>query len=123
MFKKRIWKYILISFCWLISIGGVVVLMSFINIKKAEMVCKDVKVYIPGNQYFIDKQEIDDILQLKKHTLIGHSLDDINIQALEVKLKANPFIQSAKVYTDMDGIIWVEITQRQPIFAHHEPRR
>ena len=90
-------------------------LMSFIEIKKAEVICKDVKVYIPGNQYFIDKEEIDNILQIKNHQLIGHSLESINIQALESKLKANPFIESAKVYSDMDGIIWVEITQRQPI--------
>ena len=115
MFKKRIWKYILISLCWLVSLGGLVVLMSFIEIKKAELICKDVKVYIPGNQYFIDKEEIDNILQIKNHQLIGHSLESINIQALESKLKANPFIESAKVYSDMDGIIWVEITQRQPI--------
>jgi len=115
MFKKRIWKYILISLCWLVSLGGLVVLMSFIEIKKAEVICKDVKVYIPGNQYFIDKEEIDNILQIKNHQLIGHSLESINIQALESKLKANPFIESAKVYSDMDGIIWVEITQRQPI--------
>ncbi|WP_461451020.1 cell division protein FtsQ/DivIB [Mucilaginibacter sp.] len=115
MFKKPIVKYILISFCWLISIGGVVVLMSFINIKKSQLICKDVKVYIPGNQYFIDMKEIDNILNIKSHALIGRPIEDINIQALESKLKANPFIESAKVYIDMDDVIRVEITQRQPI--------
>jgi len=115
MFKKRIWMYILIGFCWAASLSGLVVLMSFIEIKKSEVVCRDVKVYIPGNQYFIDKKEIDNILQVKDHSLIGRRIGDINIQLLESKLKANPFIASAKVYTDMDGIIMVEITQRQPI--------
>jgi cell division protein FtsQ len=115
MFKKRIWKYILISFAWVICLGGVVVLMSFIEIKKGEVICKDVKVYIPGNQYFIDKQEIDNILQIKEHMLIGRKIEDINIQAMENKLKANPFIETAKVYTDMDGVIKVEISQRQPV--------
>jgi cell division protein FtsQ len=116
LIKKRIfWKYVLISFCWIVSLGGVVVLMSFINIKKAEVICKDVRVYIPGNQYFIDKQEIDNILQVKDHSLIGRPIDEINIQKLENKLKANPFIESAKVYIDMDDIIRVEISQRQPI--------
>jgi cell division protein FtsQ len=115
MFNKRIWKYILISLAWVICLGGVAVLMSFIEIKKSEVLCKDVKVYIPGNQYFIDRQEIDNILQVQQHALIGRHMDNINIQALESKLKANPFIESAKVYTDMDGIIRVEISQRQPI--------
>jgi len=115
MFKKPIVRYILISLCWLISIGGVVVLMSFINIKKSQLICKDVKVYIPGNQYFIDMKEIDNILNVKNNALVGRPIEDINIQALESKLKSNPFIESAKVYIDMDDVIRVEITQRQPI--------
>jgi len=42
-------------------------------------------------------------------------MESINIQLLEQKLKANPFVESAKVYEDMDGIIRVEISQRQPM--------
>jgi len=113
--KKRFWMFLLASFAWLVALGGVVVLMSFIGAKKGSVLCKDVKVYIPGNQYFIDKEEIDNILQVKSRALIGRPVDGINIQDLESKLKANPFIASAKVYTDMDGIIKVEISQRQPI--------
>ena len=115
MFKKRIWKPLLIGFAWVISLGGLVVLMSFIEIKKSEVVCKDVKVYIPGNQYFIDRDEVDNILQVNTHVLIGRKMEDINIHALENRLKANPFIEFAKVYADMDGVINVEISQRQPI--------
>lgn len=115
MFKKPIWRHLLIGFAWLISLGGLITLMSFIEIKKAEVVCKDVKVYIPGNQYFIDKQEVENILKLSSTMLVGRKLDKINIHDLEGKLKANPFIAYAKVYADMDGIIWIEVIQRQPV--------
>ena len=115
MFKKRIWRYLLISFAWAISLGGLVVLMGFIEIKKSEVLCKDVKVYIPGNQYFIDRDEVDHILKIQSHALIGRRMESINIHALENRLKANPFIEFAKVYADMDGVINVEISQRQPI--------
>jgi cell division protein FtsQ len=115
MFKKRIWRYLLISFAWAISLGGLVVLMGFIEIKKSEVLCKDVKVYIPGNQYFIDRDEVDHILRIQSHALIGRRMESINIHALENRLKANPFIEFAKVYADMDGVINVEISQRQPI--------
>src|ERR1700712_2997342 len=115
MFKKRIWKYIGIGFAWAVSLGGVVVLMSFIEIKKSEVVCKDVKIYIPGNQYFIDKQEVDHILKVSSHNLIGRKMENINIHSLEKKLNANPFVENAKVYADMDGIIYIEIGQRQPM--------
>jgi len=115
MFKKRIWRHILIGFLWLTSLGGLVTLMSFIAYKKAEVTCKDVKVYIPGNQYFIDREEVDNILKINRHKLIGARLEEINIHDLEQRLKANPFIESAKVYADMDGVIRVEISQRQPV--------
>lgn len=115
MFKKPIWRNILIGLGWLATLSGVVVLMSFIEVKKAEVVCKDIKVYIPGSQYFIDKEEVDNILGVQRDGLVGRKLENINIHALEARLKGNPFIEFAKVYVDMDGIIQVEISQRQPI--------
>jgi cell division protein FtsQ len=115
MFKKPIWRIILLSFTWLVSLGGLVVLMSFIAIKKSEVVCKDVKIYIPGSQYFIDKKEVENILQLSSFTLVGRKIENINLHQLENRLKANPFVEFAKVYADMDGVIMIEIAQRQPI--------
>lgn len=115
MFKKRVWKYVVISLAWAVSLGGLVVLMSFIEKKKSEVVCTNVKIYIPGNQFFIDRQEVDNILGIHAHELIGRKLDSINIHGLEARLKANPFIAHARVYHDMDGVVTVEISQRQPI--------
>jgi cell division protein FtsQ len=115
MDKKLIWKRLLVGFAWIICLGGLVVLMSFIEVKKARLICTAVKVNIRGSQYFIDKQEVDQILQTSSHTLIGRKLEGIDIQDLENKLKANPFIEFAKVYTEMDGVLRVEISQRQPI--------
>jgi len=115
MFKKRIWRHILIGFAWVITLGGLVVLMSFIEFKKGGVICKDVKVYIPGNQYFIDREEVDNILKVHRHKLLGRKMDEINIHELEEKLKANPFVESAMVYADMDGVIRVQISQRQPV--------
>src|SRR5580698_4530061 len=94
MFNWGVWKYILIGFAWVISLGGIVVLMSFIELKKAGVVCKDVKIYIPGSQYFIDKQEVETILGISNHNLIGRKMDNINIHELEKRLNANPFIES-----------------------------
>jgi cell division protein FtsQ len=115
MFKKRIWKHILFGFIWVLSLGGLVMLMGFIEFKKANVYCKEVKVYIPGSQYFIDKEEVDNILRVHHHQLVGRNMESINLHDLENRLKANPFIESAKVYADMDGVIKVEISQRQPI--------
>lgn len=115
MNKKLIWKRLLIGCAWVISLGGLVVLMSFIETKKAGVKCTEVNVSIPGGQYFIDKQEVDHIIEVTSHSLVGRPIENINIQELEDKLKANPFIEFAKVYTEMDGVLRVEVSQRQPI--------
>ncbi len=113
--KKRIWRNVFISLSWLLSLGGLIVLMSFIGVKKSGVVCKDVKVYIPGSQFFIDKDEVDHILQLGNYSLVGQHMDKIDMHSLENALKANPFIEYAKVYGDMDGTLMIEISQRTPI--------
>lgn len=116
MFKnKRLWRNILFGFIWLVSLSGLVMLMSFIEVKKSATICKDVQIIIPGNQFFIDKQEVDNILGLNGTSLKGLRLANINIQALEDKLRKNPFVERATVYVDMDGVIVVEISQRQPM--------
>lgn len=115
MNKKLIWKRLLIGCAWVISLTGLVVLMSFIETKKAGVKCTSVNVSIPGGQYFIDKQEVDHIIEVTSHSLVGRPIENINIQELEDKLKANPFIEFAKVYTEMDGVLRVEVSQRQPI--------
>lgn len=115
MFKKRIWMPVLYGSIWAICLGCLFVLMSFIGIKEASMLCREVKVYIPGNEYFVDREEINSILHIGNNTLVGKKLDGINIHQLEKTLQANPFIEFAKVYADMDGVVNVEIRQRQPI--------
>lgn len=115
MLKRINWRLVFNTFAWLISLAGLFVLMSFIDAKKAGLTCKQVKVFLPGNQFFIEQAEVDEILKSQNGELVGKRMNYINIQKLEDGLKANPFILSAKVYGDMDGILHAEIVQRVPI--------
>lgn len=115
MLKRINWKAVLTVFAWAICLSGLVVLMSFIEGEKKSLVCRDVKVIIPGSQNFVERAEVDQILIENGGKLIGRELKNINIQKLEEGLKANPFIRFAKVYADMDGVVKVQISQREPI--------
>lgn len=115
MLKRINWKAVLTVFAWVICLSGLVVLMSFIEKEKGAVVCKDVKVIIPGNQNFIERAEVDKILIENGGRLVGRELKKINIHKLEESLKANPFILFAKVYADMNGVLNVQIRQREPI--------
>ncbi len=115
MLKKINWRAILFGFLWLISLSGLITLMSFIEIKKSALKCKDVKVLLPGQFNFIERDEVDRILMENGGAMLGKDLNDINIHKLENALKANPFIEFAKVYADMTGVIHVQIRQREPV--------
>lgn len=115
MLKRINWKGILYGFLWLVSLSGLVLLMSFIEVKKGDQKCKDVKVILPGRYNFIERDEVDRILLEAGGALVGRDLNDINIHKLENSLKNSPFIEYAKVYADMDGIVHVQLRQREPI--------
>ena len=97
MLKRINWKAVFYVFTWVICLSGLVVLMSFIESRKTVTVCKDVKIIIPGNQNFIERAEVDQILLNNGGSLIGRELKRINIQKLEAALKANPFILSTEI--------------------------
>lgn len=115
MLNRINWKAIFKGFAWIVCLAGVVVLMSFITIKKHEVKCKNVKIVIPGADNFIEREEIDAILKMGYGQLIGKKLEDINIHQIEKSLKVNPYIAFAKVFIDMDGIVNIEVKQRQPV--------
>lgn len=115
MLKRINWSAIFTGFAWLISLAGVVVLLSFINVKKQTVKCTDVKILIPGADNFIEREEIDAILKEDQGILLGRNLENINIHKIEKKLQSNPYIGFAKVYVDMDGVLHIEVKQRQPI--------
>ncbi|WP_207428592.1 cell division protein FtsQ/DivIB [Pedobacter sp. SYSU D00535] len=115
MLKRINWKAVLTVFLWIISIGGVVALMSFIEVKKGDAKVTDIKVLIPGMESFIDRDEIDAIILQNSGRLIGRSLASVDIQEIEEAIIANPYIKDAKVYADMDGVISIQIDQREPV--------
>lgn len=115
MLKKINWRAIFKGFAWIICLSGLVVLMGFIEVKKQDVKCENVKIIIPGADNFIEREEIDAILAESEGQLIGRNLKEVNTQKIEKAIQANPYIAFAKVYADMDGVIRIEIKQRQPV--------
>lgn len=115
MLKRINWRAIFKGFAWIVCLSGLVVLMGFIEVKKQDVKCENVKIIIPGADNFIEREEIDAILAESEGNLIGRNLKEVNTQKIEKTIQANPYIAFAKVYADMDGVIHIEIKQRQPV--------
>lgn len=115
MLKRVNWKLVFKCFAWTLCLGGIITLMSFVEVKKNTVTCTNIKILIPGADNFIEREEIDAILKQSEGTLKGRNLERINLNAMEQRIIANPYIANSKVYADMDGVIHIEISQRQPL--------
>lgn len=115
MLKRIKWKLVFKSFAWLASLVGLFVLMSFVDQKKQTLTCSNIKIVIPGADNFIEIEEINSILRHSQGDLIGRKLEGVNLNEIEKSIAANPYIAFVKVYAEMDGSLFVEIKQREPV--------
>ena len=63
MLKRINWRSVFKGFAWTVSLGGIIVLMSFVSIKKNTVTCTNIKILIPGADNFIEREEVG--LQIK----------------------------------------------------------
>lgn len=110
--KNRRWKGILQASLWGITLAACVLLMGFIKTKSEATLCTALEVIIPGEQSFIARKEVDDVILSKHGELLGRRLEDIPVQEIEEDLKAVPFIKKAMVVQDLEGKITIKIQQR-----------
>jgi cell division protein FtsQ len=115
MLKRINWKLIFSLFVWGCCLTGLVFLMGFIDVKKNAERCKDLKIIIPGTQSLIEGSEVFRIISAAEGSIRNRPFSQLNLEHIEVALKTNPYIEHAKVYADMNGIVWVKITQREPV--------
>ncbi|KMQ66684.1 cell division protein FtsQ [Chryseobacterium angstadtii] len=77
----------------------------------------DNKISVKMNEktpvYFIDEKDIRDIV--KKENPSG-KVGDLNIPVLEKKINALPAVDSANVYLNLNGKLYLDIKQRVPAF-------
>jgi cell division protein FtsQ len=49
-------------------------------------------------------------------SLQGKPLASFDVGQLETDLESSPYVRNAEVYTQMDGVLSIEVEQRQPVF-------
>lgn len=89
--------------------------MSFIKVKSEELTCTGLEVIIPGEQSFIAREDVDQVIDRTQGALIGKTLSTIPVHEIEDDLRAIPFIEKAIVTQDMGGKITINIKQREAV--------
>lgn len=109
------WRVVMSVLLWALTLTSCVFLMGFIRSKSAAVRCTEVEVIIPGEQSFISRSEVDDLILSRQGELLGRPLLDIPLHEIEQNLRAIPFIEKAVVTQDMKGKVSIKIQQRSAL--------
>jgi cell division protein FtsQ len=104
---------------WVVMVSGVIVSLAFVNKQEDALKCKRVTVSImPQNELlFIDRDMVLGSIHptASEKAIVGKKIMELNIPLIESKLNHNDFIKSSQVFTDMNGVLQINIEQRRPI--------
>ncbi|HEX8503938.1 MAG TPA: hypothetical protein VF630_01115 [Hymenobacter sp.] len=93
-------------------------LAVFAGVRQASRPVGNVIVTISNefNNYFISEQEVTALLTRNgKQPLEGLGSDELNLKALEARLRAHSFVKDAQVYRDLAGNLHADVRQNRPI--------
>lgn len=102
---------------WSLMSVALVVLLGFSDKEQQTQKCKGLKVIVADNSgnYFIEPQDIVDLLNTKAGKVKQREMMDINLSLLEKTVYTNPFVAKAEVYTTIDGFVNINVWQRNPV--------
>lgn len=118
-------KKVAIITIWIVLVGGLVLSLAFVNKEENEITCGKISVSInPKNELlFIDREAVLKTVRPDgdEKQILGKRISSLNIPRLEKKLLNNKMVLGAEVFTDMNGVVSINIQQREPILRVLKP--
>jgi cell division protein FtsQ len=113
---QQVWRKRWRNTGW-IALGAItlVLLVSAIN-KKNHKVCSGVEVSFnrDGNNFFVDEKGV--IAVLKAYGPVkGEAIENIDLKALEQRLKSDMWIASAELFFDNKQVLQVIVEEKEPV--------
>jgi len=108
VFRISIRALLIIAF--LVSAG-------MVRSRQKEVTCTSVDISIDETEgnYFVEQNDIMNMIRDKWGSLIGKPVVGINMNLLETLIGNNPYILRAEVFSTIDGGIKIDVRQREPV--------
>lgn len=113
---KKFKKIAIIS-VWCLLVLGLLVTMGFVNKEQDAMLCKslDVNVNQENELSFIDTNDVRLLLKNRGDSIVGQPKSTVDIADMEKVLNSNAAVSKAEVSVSIDGVVKVDVTQRNPV--------
>jgi cell division protein FtsQ len=104
-----------------LKIAGVLVvvfgLIAFTERMKGDIAVRDIQVKIENlyENHFLDEEDVAHLMQVNYENLKGVNINTLSFREIENKIKRDPFIKEAELYSDLRGDLTVKVELRRPI--------
>ena len=115
--KKAVIKKIISIAIWSFFIAVLVISLGFSGsqLKKVKCIEIDVQIIDSTGFSFVESKDIKELLNQKGYKIIGNNIEDFPLNIYETAIRNHPSVKSAEVYSTFDGILHIEVEQRNPI--------
>jgi len=92
-------------------------LIAFRERSKRDIGVRNINVEIVNNEenYFLEESDIHKLMEVDRQNLIGVSISALSLKTLEERIKRDPFIKDAEIYSDLKGNITARVELRRPV--------
>ncbi|HYG19655.1 MAG TPA: cell division protein FtsQ [Ohtaekwangia sp.] len=104
-----------------IKIGAaIIVVLLFIGFterKQAHVPINEITIRLENTEgnHFMEESDIAELMDVNIGNLKGADLDAVNLKAIEQKIKHNPFVEDADLYSDLKGNVIARVSLRRPV--------
>lgn len=103
----------------MLLIGGILSLFAFMQEQENQLLCSKVRIAIIRNPsqeiFFVEEDAVRELIAKKFGQIENTALSNIDVNKLERLMYTNPWVEQADVYMSINGVMNIEIQQKQPI--------
>jgi len=94
-----------------------VLVLGFVGKQYDSVLCKGMDIIVSDSleMGLVKVEDVKNLIQLDHPELAGNPVTSIDISGIEESLNRFPAISNAQVYTDIQGHLMIELSQRTPI--------
>lgn len=90
---------------------------------RSQMTCSSLEISFSDSLRFVTERDVKDYIDRQYGNYIGQRIDSIGLYAIESLLKDKTAIKDAQAWTTDDGVLHVEISQREPVLRFQNGSR